>query len=136
MCPGQEALGLAGGRPLPGGVEVARAANALVVKTAKPLAWERIELAVTQSAATPLRRREVAVEGTAFDERDAGSFRHAGLDWTTSAELWVRDEAIGARLALGDYLNIDMNDLDPTLHDHYFVDLLGERMLAADFGRT
>jgi hypothetical protein len=58
---------------------------------------------VTPSAAIPLRRREVAVEGAAFGAPDAGSFRYAGLDWTTSAELWVRDEAIGARLALGDY---------------------------------
>jgi hypothetical protein len=29
-----------------------------------------------------------------------------------------------------------VNDLDPTLRDHYFVDLLVERMVAADFGRT
>jgi hypothetical protein len=39
------------GRLVPGRVEVARAANALVVKSAGPLAWERIGLAVSQSAA-------------------------------------------------------------------------------------
>ena len=37
------------GRLVPGRIEVARAANALVVKSAGPLAWERI--AVSQSAA-------------------------------------------------------------------------------------
>jgi hypothetical protein len=63
--PGQEALGLPRAAQ-PGGVEVARAADALVVVSAEPLAWERIELAVTQSAAIPLPRREVAVERAAF----------------------------------------------------------------------
>jgi hypothetical protein len=37
---------------------------------------------------------------------------------------------------LGDYLDTDVNDLDPIPRDHYFVDLLVERMVAADFRST
>jgi hypothetical protein len=70
-----------------------------VVESAEPLAWERIELAVAQSAAIPLCRRKVAVDGAGFGSPDGGSFRYVGPDWTTSAELCVRYGAIGARLA-------------------------------------
>jgi hypothetical protein len=37
---------------------------------------------------------------------------------------------------LGDYLDNEVNDLDPIPGDHYFGDLLVERMVAADFGRA
>jgi hypothetical protein len=40
----------------------------------------------------------------------------------------VRDEE-----ELDDYLENEVNDLDPIPRDHYFVDLLVERMVAADF---
>jgi hypothetical protein len=93
-----EALGLPAGRPPVEGVRVSQAANALLIESAEPILWERIDLALRRQKAIPLRRREIGFDRDGFGAPDAGEFRYAGFDWTSSAELWVRDGALAPRV--------------------------------------
>ena len=102
------ALGVPDGRPAPQHLEVSAAGNVILIESDEPLDWDRLDVEITRTDAVPQQRRIVTFDPTEVGSPDVGTFRHRGIEWTTSAELWGRHRGAASRVGTAWTLDFDV----------------------------
>lgn len=81
---------------LPEGVEITHVPDVLLLESAEPLRWERLEAEIATAAARPLQLR--VLDTADVGNPDRGAFRWNGFDATTDVELHTHLSAVGPRI--------------------------------------